>query len=49
MAVNPANAMPSDEQADRRRRAKRTAVLLGVVAAVFYFGFMVLMYLRGQH
>jgi hypothetical protein len=49
MAVNPANAMPSDQQADRRRRAKRAAVLLGLVAAAFYFGFIVLMYLRGQH
>lgn len=49
MAVNPVNAMSSDEQAERRRRAKRAAVLLGLVAAAFYIGFIVLTYFRSQH
>jgi hypothetical protein len=34
---------------EKRRRAKRAAVLLGFVAAAFYIGFIILMYLRGQH
>ena len=49
MAVNPVNALSSAEQAERRRRAKRAAVLLGLVAATFYVGFMVLTYFRSQH
>ncbi len=34
---------------EKRRRAKRAAVLLGLVAAAFYIGFIVLMYFRGRH
>jgi hypothetical protein len=49
MTVNTANAISTEEQADRRRRVKRTAVLLGLVAAAFYFGFIALMIFRGQH
>lgn len=49
MAVNPVNAMSATEQAERRRRVKRAAVLLGLVAATFYIGFIVLTYFRSQH
>jgi uncharacterized membrane protein (DUF485 family) len=49
MAVNPVNAMTPAEQAERRRRAKRAAVLLGLVAAAFYVGFIVLTFFRSQH
>jgi uncharacterized membrane protein (DUF485 family) len=49
MAVNPVNAQSSVEQAEQRRRAKRAAVLLGLVAAAFYIGFIVLTYFRSQH
>ncbi len=49
MTANPVNAPSPAEQAERRRRVKRTAVLLGLVAAAFYVGFIVMMYLRGQH
>jgi hypothetical protein len=41
--------VPADEIEERRRRAKRAAVLLALVAAAFYFGFIVLTYLRSQH
>lgn len=34
---------------EKRRRAKRAAVLLGLVAAAFYIGFIVLTYFRSQH
>jgi hypothetical protein len=49
MAVNPMNVLSSAEQAQRRRRAKRTAALLGLVAATFYVGFIVMTYFRSQH
>jgi uncharacterized membrane protein len=35
--------------AERKRRVKRAAVLLGLVAAAFYVGFIVLMVFRGSH
>jgi hypothetical protein len=34
---------------ERRRRAQRAAVLLGLVAAAFYIGFIVMTYFRSQH
>jgi len=37
------------EAEEKRRRAKRAAVLLGLVAAAFYVGFIVLTYFRSQH
>ena len=49
MAANPLNALTPAEQAERRRRAKRAAVMLGLVAAAFYVGFIILTYLRSQH
>ena len=37
---------PPDE-AERRRRVRRTAILFAVIAAAFYFGFIALVLLRG--
>jgi hypothetical protein len=37
---------PADD-AERRRRVRRTAILLAVLAAAFYFGFIVLAVTRG--
>jgi hypothetical protein len=41
--------LSANEVDEKLRRAKRAAVLLGLVAAAFYVGFIILMYLRGQH
>jgi hypothetical protein len=41
-------AHPS-EQADRRRRVRRSALLLALLAAAFYFGFIALAITRGVH
>lgn len=41
--------MSSTELAERKRRARRAAVLLGLVAAAVYVGFMVLTFFRGSH
>ncbi len=38
---------PADE-AGRRRRVRRSAILFAVIAAAFYFGFIALMLLRGS-
>ena len=40
----PAEAMPADT--DRRRRIRRTTVVLGLIAAGFYVGFIVMSVLR---
>ena len=37
------------EVEERRRRAKRSAILLAIVAGSFYFGFIVLTYFRSAH
>jgi hypothetical protein len=37
---------PLDE-AERRRRVRRTAILFAVIAAAFYFGFIALILVRG--
>ncbi|HYL00161.1 MAG TPA: hypothetical protein VEU78_03135 [Steroidobacteraceae bacterium] len=37
---------PADE-AERRRRVRRTAILFAVIAAAFYFGFIALILVRG--
>jgi uncharacterized membrane protein (DUF485 family) len=42
-------AMAPTELAERKRRVKRAAFLLGLVAASFYVGFIVLMVFRGSH
>jgi hypothetical protein len=49
MSANSLNPLSPGEIENRRRRAKRAAVLLGLVAAAFYVGFIILMYVRGQH
>ena len=41
--------MATTELVERKRRVKRAAVLLGLVAAAFYVGFIVLMVFRGSH
>jgi hypothetical protein len=35
------------EQAERRRRVRRSAILFAVIAAAFYFGFIALILVRG--
>jgi hypothetical protein len=37
-----------DELAERRKRAKRAALLLAIVAGSFYVGFIVLTYFRSR-
>ena len=44
MSVN----LSAQDAEEKRRRAKRAAVLLGLVAAAFYIGFIVLTYFRSQ-
>ena len=39
---------PADD-AERRRRVRRSAVALALLAAAFYFGFIVLAVTRGIH
>jgi uncharacterized membrane protein (DUF485 family) len=41
--------VPEGELAERKRRSRRSAVLLGLVAAAFYVGFIVLTFFRSQH
>ena len=36
---------PADE-AERRRRVRRSAILFAVIAAAFYFGFIAMMLMR---
>jgi hypothetical protein len=35
------------DEAGRRRRVRRSAILFAVIAATFYFGFIAVMLLRG--
>ena len=37
------------DDADRQKRVKRSAILLGLVALGFYVGFIVLSVMRGRH
>lgn len=39
--------VPVDE-AGRRRRVRRSAILFAVIAAAFYFGFIAMMLVRGS-
>ena len=34
------------DDADRRRKVRRTAIVFGVIAAAFYFGFIVMSVIR---
>lgn len=36
------------EEAEQRRRVRRSAILLGLLAAAFYLGFILATGLRGQ-
>jgi uncharacterized membrane protein (DUF485 family) len=41
------SGLPDQDEAQRRKN-RRTAVVLGIVAALFYFGFILVTGLRGQ-
>jgi hypothetical protein len=47
--LNPTPELSPSEQADRRRRIRRSFVLLALLAAAFYFGFIALAITRGVH
>lgn len=48
--MNPAPVQLSPaEEAERRRRVRRSFIVLALVAASFYIGFIVLTILRGSH
>lgn len=36
------------DEAERRRRVRRSAILFAVIAAAFYFGFIAMMLVRGS-
>jgi hypothetical protein len=38
----------SVDEAERRRRVRRSAILFAVIAAAFYFGFIAMMVARGS-
>jgi hypothetical protein len=38
-----------DEEADRRRRVRRSVIALALLAAAFYVGFILLAVSRGMH
>jgi len=43
------NALARDDEADRRRRGvRRTALVFGLIALLFYVGFIVLTLVRGS-
>jgi hypothetical protein len=45
-------SMASDDDPDRRRRVRRTAIILAAVALAFYVGFIVMSVVRasrGEH
>jgi len=44
--ITEAHTAPPDE-AQRRRRIRRSALLFALIAAVFYFGFIVMTLVRG--
>jgi hypothetical protein len=47
--VTDVTVLSPEELAERRRRAKRAAVLLAAVAITFYVGFILLTWFRGSH
>ena len=49
MSLTQLSTLSPDELAERKRRAKRGAMLLGLVAASFYIGFIILTFFRGSH
>jgi len=44
----PRLSMASDDDPDRRRRVRRTAIILAAVALAFYIGFIVMSLVRGS-
>jgi hypothetical protein len=42
-------ALNPEEQAERRKRIRRSVIVLALVAAAFYIGFIVLAVTRGIH
>jgi hypothetical protein len=47
--MTPAPVLSPDEEAERRRRVRRSVIVLALVAAAFYIGFIVLTLTRGAH
>jgi hypothetical protein len=47
--MNPAPVLSPDEEAERRRRVRRSVIVLALVVAAFYLGFIVLAVTRGIH
>jgi hypothetical protein len=47
--LNPISALTPDEEADRRRRVRRSVIALALLAAAFYVGFILLAITRGMH
>jgi len=45
--MQPPGAAPVDD-AGRRRRVRRSAILFGLIAAAFYVGFIAMMLVRGS-
>jgi hypothetical protein len=45
-SLTPAGAAPGEAQ--RRRSVRRTAIVFTLIAAGFYFGFIVMMLVRGS-
>ena len=37
------------DDAQRRKRVRRTTIVVSLVALAFYFGFIVMMLVRGSH
>jgi hypothetical protein len=43
------SALAQDDEAEKRRRGvRRTAIVVGLIALFFYFGFIVLTVVRGS-
>jgi hypothetical protein len=47
--MNPAPVLSPAEEADRRRRVRRSVIVLALLAAAFYFGFIALAVTHGLH
>jgi hypothetical protein len=45
--LNPTPVLSPDEEAERRKRIRRSFIVLALVAAAFYFGFILLAVTRG--
>lgn len=45
--MQPPGAATSLDEAERRRRVRRSALVFAAIATAFYFGFIAMMLLRG--